>query len=103
METNQKTTPVKQTRLLGIVLAIPLLLLVPLVAMQFNNGVNWTGTDFAVAGTLLLSAGLGCEFILRKVKGTPYRLLFCGVLFIVFFLIWAELAVGIFGTPIAGS
>jgi len=31
------------------------------------------------------------------------RILFIGILVLMFLLIWAELAVGIFGTPFAGN
>jgi len=90
-------------RLIGIVLSAGLLLLVPLIAMQFTNEVDWKLTDFVIMGTLLLGTGLTCEFVLRKVKNSEYRLLICGAVLIAFLLIWAELAVGIFGTPFAGS
>jgi hypothetical protein len=32
-----------------------------------------------------------------------YRILIIGLILILFLLVWAELAVGIFGTPFAGS
>jgi hypothetical protein len=52
---------------------------------------------------LLLGSGLLCGFVLRRVKSVKSRLLICGVILLAFFLIWAELAVGVFGTPFAGS
>jgi len=90
-------------RLIGILLSVGLLLLVPLIAMQFTNDVDWKLTDFVIMGTLLLGTGLTCEFVLRKVKKIEYRLLICGAVLVAFLLVWAELAVGIFGTPFAGS
>lgn len=90
-------------RLIGIVLAVAFLLLVPLIAMQFTDEVDWSPFDFIVMGVLLLGTGLVCELILRKVKTLKYRIALCGAILLVFFLIWAELAVGIFGTPFAGS
>jgi hypothetical protein len=54
-------------------------------------------------GILLLSTGLICELVLRKVKGVRNRIIFCAIVLFLFFLTWAELAVGIFGTPFAGS
>jgi nicotinamide riboside transporter PnuC len=54
-------------------------------------------------GFLLLSTGLLCELVIRKVKRWNYRIGLIAVLLLVLFLIWAELAVGIFGTPFAGS
>ena len=93
----------KNKRLAGIVLTAALLLLIPLIAMQFTDEVNWSPFDFVVAGVLLLGTGLICEFVLRKIKKTRYRIALIGAILIVLFLIWAELAVGIFGTPFAGS
>jgi hypothetical protein len=90
-------------RLIGILLAVALLLLVPLIAMQFTGEVNWTLSDFVVAGVLLLGTGIMCELVMRKVKEVEKRIVICGVILIVLFLIWAELAVGVFGTPFAGS
>ena len=90
-------------RLTGILLTVALLLLVPFLAMQFTNEVNWTLADFVVAGALLLGTGLSCELVLRKVKKTQYRIAICAAILLALALIWIELAVGIFGTPLAGS
>jgi hypothetical protein len=54
-------------------------------------------------GVLLLSTGLTCEFVLRKFEKLEHRLAICGGVLIMLFLVWAELSVGIFGTPFAGS
>ncbi len=94
---------VQNKRLIGIVLTVALLLLVPLIAMQFTDEVNWDVFDFVVAGVLLLGTGLLCELVLRRVKKSRYRIAICAVILAALFLIWAELAVGIFGTPFAGS
>ncbi len=90
-------------RLIGIMLSVSFLLLIPLFAMLFTNEVNWGLVDFAVAGVLLFGTGLGIEFVLRKVKKTKHRILICASILVALFLIWAELAVGLFGTPFAGS
>jgi hypothetical protein len=90
-------------RLTGIVLAVVVLLLIPLIAMQFTNEVDWNLFDFIVMGGLLLGTGLMCEFVMRRVKNIEHRLIICGVILVALLLIWAELAVGIFGTPFAGS
>ncbi|HOS49025.1 MAG TPA: hypothetical protein PLG57_10335 [Bacteroidia bacterium] len=86
-----------------VLVVIGLILLVPFIAMQFTSEVQWTFFDFVVAFVLLLSVGFSCEWILRKVQSNRQRLLFCFLLVFVFGLIWAELAIGIFGTPFAGS
>lgn len=90
-------------RLIGIVLAVAFLLLIPLIAMQFTAEVDWTLFDFIIMGVLLLGTGFMCELVLRKVKNSDYRIGIIAIVLLVFFLIWAELAVGIFGTPFAGS
>jgi len=90
-------------RLTGILLAIPLLLSIPLIGMQFTEEITWNLFDFTVIGILLLGAGLAIELVLRKVKKFEHRIILAGVVLLVFFLIWAELAVGVFGTPFAGS
>lgn len=89
---------------LFIILAIAVLLLsCPFIAMQFTNEFNWTATDFIVMGILLFGTGLACEFVMRKEKCVKSRIIICGAILFMIFLVWAELAVGIFGTPFAGS
>ena len=90
-------------RLFGIVLAVALILLIPFIAMQFTDEVNWTLLDFVVAGILLLGTGLLCELVMRKVNNGTKRIATIAVILAALFLIWAELAVGIFGTPFAGQ
>lgn len=90
-------------RLIGILLGIVSLLLIPFIAMQFTNEVKWTLLDFVVMGMLLLGTGLLCELVMRKVRNIKYRIAICAVVIIAFLAVWAELAVGIFGTPLAGS
>ncbi len=90
-------------RLTGILLTVAFLLLVPFVAMQFTNEVNWTLSDFVAAGVLLLGTGLLCELVIRNVHKIGYRIVICAALLIALLLVWAELAVGIFGTPFAGN
>lgn len=90
-------------RLVSILISATALLLIPLLAMNFTSQVNWQVFDFLVAGVLLCGAGVTLEFILRKIKTQQNRILLITGLFLALILIWAELAVGIFGTAIAGS
>jgi hypothetical protein len=90
-------------RLVTILMSATALLLIPLFGMTITNEINWKVFDFIVAGMLLCGTGLTLEFILRKVKSKRNRLLLILGLFLALILIWAELAVGIFGTVIAGS
>jgi hypothetical protein len=93
----------KQKTILLLLSIVALLLLIPFVAMQFTNEVNWSLMDFVMAGILLFGTSLIIELVLRKVKSTKHRLLISGVILLLLFLLWAELAVGIFGSPIAGN
>jgi hypothetical protein len=93
----------KNKRLMGIVLAVVFILLIPFTAMQFTSEVNWTIFDFVVAGVLLLGTGLLIEVAIRMIKNKDYQIGVIAVIIIILFLVWAELAVGIFGSPIAGS
>ena len=90
-------------RLVGIVLTVAGILLIPFIAMQFSPEVNWSGNDFIIMGGLLLTTGLICELVLRKVKKREQRIIICGIILLALLLTWMELAVGIFGTPFAGS
>lgn len=80
-----------------------ILLSIPFFAMQFTDEVRWNWFDFLIGGILLFSTAFGIDFTLRKVKSTKNRILLVIGILLVLFLIWAELAVGIFGSPIAGS
>ena len=90
-------------RLIGIVSAVGLLLLAHLIAMRFTNEVNWSAFDFVVAAILLLGTGLAIELVLRVVKKFEYRMAICAAILLGLFIVWAELAVGLIGTPFAGS
>lgn len=93
----------KNKRLIFILLIVAFILLIPLIAMQFTAEVNWTPVDFVVAGVLLLGTGLLFDLVIRKIKNINYRVAISVALLIVLLLTWAELAVGIFGTPLSGN
>lgn len=80
-----------------------LLLLIPLIGMQFTSEINWSLSDFIAMGILLLGLGFTCEFVFRKITNKTYKLGLIALIVIVFLLIWIELAVGIFNSPFAGS
>ena len=90
-------------RLIGILVGVGLLLLIPVFGNRFIDGFDWKWFDFVIAAFLLLSTGLACEFVLRKVKKLEYRLAICAAILLALFVVWAELAVGLIGTPLAGS
>lgn len=84
--------------------SIPFVILsIPLIAMQFTKEVNWTFSDFLIMGILLFVTVFTIDFVLKKFKTLKFRLILVLGILALLFLIWAELAVGIFGSPIAGS
>lgn len=103
MKTNQKYIVEQNKRLIGIILFVPILLSVPLIAMQFTQEVNWNLFDFVVAGILLLTVGVIAEMIMRMVKTFQLKTALLVMLFLILCLVWVELAVGVFGTPFAGN
>lgn len=82
---------------------LALLLLPPAVAMQFTPEVDWSAADFAIMGALLATLGLGIEAAMRLLRGWPARFVASAAVLLVFLALWAELAVGVFGTPFASS
>jgi hypothetical protein len=74
-----------------------LLLLAPLVAMQFTEEVRWTGSDFAIFGVMLAVPLGGLELAVRATKSMAYRAAVAVALGASFLMTWANLAVGIIG------
>ena len=79
------------------------LLLIPLIGMTITDEINWSPFDFIIMGSLLFLLSIGINFMSNRTNNVKNRLLYIGILVIIFMLIWAELAVGLFGTPFAGS
>jgi hypothetical protein len=68
------------------------LLLIPLVGMTLTDKINWSLFDFFLMATLLIILGIGVDFVFNRTKK---RILFLGILIVLFLLLWAELAVGL--------
>jgi uncharacterized membrane protein YgdD (TMEM256/DUF423 family) len=99
----KKNIIMQNKRYIIIVLTSAVLLLIPLISMQFTSEINWTLSDFIVAGILLFSTSLMCEFSIRKLTKPKHRIVACIIILIILLLIWAELAVGIFESPLSGN
>lgn len=78
--------------------AAALILLVPLVAMQFTDEVKWDVADFVFAGALLIGVGVPYELAVRKTGNAAYRGAVGLALAAAFILIWVNGAVGVIGT-----
>ena len=82
---------------------VGILLLIPIIAMQLTDEVNWSFFDFLIMGIMLSITGLALGIIIKKIKYYKYRNIFIAIIVMIFILIWAELGVGLFGTPFAGN
>ena len=89
-------------RFVKIVLIVLALLFIPFVAMQFTDNVQWTYGDFIIMGCMLTVYILTINFAPNSLYGVKKSLLIL-ILGLLFLLLWAELAVGIFSSPFAGS
>lgn len=82
----------------SVALATAFILLIPLVAMQFTNEVNWNLFDFAVAWILLSGTGLTYKLVAEKSDNFAYRAAVGVAVATALFLVWLNLAVGIIGS-----
>jgi len=83
--------------IMGVGFVAALLLLFPLIGMQFSEEVMWTYTDFIFAGILLFGTGTAFVFALHKMQNSSLRLGAGIALVSTFLLVWVNLAVGIVG------
>lgn len=75
-----------------------LLLLLPLLAMQVTDEVDWDAADFVIFGAMLAGAGGTYELAARMTGNGTYRAAVGVALAAAFILVWMNLAVGIIGT-----
>lgn len=79
-------------------LAAGALLLIPLFAELFVEGMEWSTFDFAAAWVLFFGAGFTYRLISGKSNSFKYRTAAGVMVGSVLFLIWANLAVGLIGS-----
>ncbi|MBT3417480.1 MAG: hypothetical protein HN427_01770 [Flavobacteriales bacterium] len=75
---------------------IILLLMIPLISMQFTDEVNWEKLDFSVAAILLVVLFSIHELFEMRIKSDSKKRLAILFSIIIFIIVWAELAVGVF-------
>tara|TARA_A100001037_G_scaffold250658_1_gene233798 strand:+ start:581 stop:859 length:279 start_codon:yes stop_codon:yes gene_type:complete len=75
---------------------------IPLIAMFITDEVQWSVFDFLIMGGILISFASIGNYIYTTYKDQK-RTWLLYVLALVFLLLWIELAVGIFNSPIAGN
>ena len=90
------TLPLKSIARLAI--ATALLLLVPLVAMQFTQEVKWSLSDFVFMGTLLFGTGMAYLLLMNRSGNAAYRLGAGVALATGLLVVWVNAAVGLIGS-----
>ena len=73
-----------------------IILIIPLVGTILFDQIDWGILDFLVMGIILLIVGLALSAVSQKIKNSKKRLLYNFIIILFFFVVWAELAVGIF-------
>ena len=73
-----------------------IILIIPLVGTILFDQIDWGILDFLVMGIILLILGIALSAVSQKIKNPRKKLFYNLVIMLIFFLIWAELAVGIF-------
>lgn len=87
-----------------VIYALPLALLtIPMLGNIFSKEVNWTAADFLIAGILLFTTAFLINLVRNKIKKQSRKIMLSIFILLALVLIWLELAVGIFGSPFAGS
>ena len=79
-----------------VLLGTGLILLIPLALMLVTSEMHWGPGDFAAAGVLLSGTGSAYVLLTRKLTSTRSRLGIGALLGLLFLLVWAEMAVGLF-------
>jgi hypothetical protein len=80
-----------------------LMLLIPSIGMiAFPHEVQWTIFDFVVA-FIFLSLGVFLISYINRVAKQSMKVIYITFIIVIFALMWMELAVGIFGSFLAGS
>ncbi len=87
-------------KLLGITL---LLMAIPLLAHWLNEEFDWTLADFILMAIMVYGIGLISLIFINIVKNKILLWIVSGLFFLLFLLIWVEMAIGIFDTPFGGS
>ncbi len=81
----------------------PLVLLgFPALAMFWTDQVSWSRFDFFVMGALLLVGSIAIRLI-RLYEPQQRKRIYILLVIQVLLLLWVEMGVGVFGSPIAGD
>lgn len=83
------------TRIAAWAFAPLLILLAPLIAMQFTGEVAWDAADFALGAALLIAAGAAYAIFTKPDRDAARRAALGLAIVSILALVWIEAAVGI--------
>jgi len=84
--------------IIGVGVVTVLILMIPLIAMQFTTEVKWSFMDFIVMGALIFVTGISFMWVTRSSSDITYRVAAALAFGSGFLMIWANLAVGLIGS-----
>lgn len=102
-DANQPARRIGGKQVLRVLLVTAAVLLIPFVAMRFTSEVDWTGSDFAIGAVLLAGTGMLVELAKARLRTRKARMIGIAMIALGFVFVWAELAVGLVGSPFAGA
>lgn len=81
-----------------VALVTGMILLIPLIAMQYTVEVNWSIGDFIVMGILLFGTGAAFVILTAYSNNAIYKVAMLFAVGSTFLMIWSNLAVGLIGS-----
>jgi dipeptide/tripeptide permease len=91
------------SRFKKLLISSTVILTIPILGKLYTDDFQWALPDFIIGAMLLYGTSFMIDVILRKVQKKSHRLALSGLILLVLLCIWAELAVGLIGTPFAGN
>jgi len=79
------------------------ILAIPFIGMQFNEDIQWSSMDFVIAGILLCTTGFIWGLVRVRLSESRWRYCLYVLLIVCVVLLWAEMAVGLFNSIVAGD
>ena len=98
MKAIQRVRRSVRRKMVYVALATASILMIPLIAMQFSNEVNWSPADFLVMAILLSGTGIAFVLMTRAARSFARRAAIGLAVGTGFLLIWVNLAVGFIGS-----
>jgi dipeptide/tripeptide permease len=91
------------SRFKKLLISSTVILTIPILGKLYTDDFQWALPDFIIGAILLYGTSFMIDVIMRKVQKKSHRLALSGLILLVLLCIWAELAVGLIGTPFAGN